>query len=175
MIGTMWCSQWEWKGDVLHQHDVVIAGDFLESAAEDLVRIHAVAGEHLAIGIGDALRGFQQAFAVRIVAGPPDQRANGGLRLLARGARGFAARLSSSLSFGRVDDGIHECVSRSSDLDTPERVKRTTDHFVNRNRSVNGTGHMPCSRSVVKYISDTRDRQNRPGPQFAARRSERIV
>ena len=63
--------------DVLDDDHVVIAGDFLEGAAELVGRAHVVAGEHLAIGLGHALRRIHQAFAVRIVAGPAQQRAHG--------------------------------------------------------------------------------------------------
>ena len=71
------------------QHDhVVIALHVLEGARQLLGRVAVVAGEPLAIGLDDALGRVQQAFAVGIVAGPGQQRPDGGHGLVFGGALG---------------------------------------------------------------------------------------
>jgi hypothetical protein len=96
MIGTMWCSQWEKNGNVLDEHDVVIAGDFLEGAAEFFFGVLPIAREQLLVGLDHALGGVEQAFPGHVIANPAQQRANGffgfglgraGCRFLAR--KGF--------------------------------------------------------------------------------------
>jgi hypothetical protein len=71
------------------QHDhVVVALHVLEGARQLLGRIAVIAGEPLAIGLDDAFGGVQQAFAVRIVAGPGQQGPHGGHGLVFGGALG---------------------------------------------------------------------------------------
>ncbi len=61
------------------QHDhVVIALHVLEGARQLLGRIGGIALEPFVIGFDDALRRIEQAFPVRIVAGPGQKRAHGG-------------------------------------------------------------------------------------------------
>ena len=67
--------------DVADDDEIVIAGDLLEGAAELFRRAHVVAVEHFEVGLGDALGRVDQALAVRIVAGPAQQRAHGRLGL----------------------------------------------------------------------------------------------
>ena len=91
---------------VLDDDEVVIAGDFLEGAAELLGRAHVVAVEHFAECLGDTLRRVYQALSLWIVAGPAQQRGDRRLDL------GFARPIGDRLfHIGRLrheflDDGI---------------------------------------------------------------------
>ena len=104
------------KRNVLDQDEFVIAGDFLEGPAEFFRRILVVSGEHLAIGLGDALRRIAQALALDVVAGPAQKDPD---RILDLGQRGTLGRLwfraRRAVGRGRkvLDDGVHEGVSRS--------------------------------------------------------------
>ena len=60
--------------DVLQQHDLVIAADFLEGAAKMLRGIFLIAARIFPPRARDAPRRIEQAFAVGVVAGPADQR-----------------------------------------------------------------------------------------------------
>jgi hypothetical protein len=62
------------EGDVLEKHDLVVATDLLEGAAEMHGGVLGVAARIFAPRLGDAPRRVEQAFPVGIVAGPPDQR-----------------------------------------------------------------------------------------------------
>ena len=71
------------------QHDhVVIALHVLEGPGKLLGRIAVIAGEPLAIGVDHALGRVEQAFAVRVVAGPGQQGPDGGHGLVSGGALG---------------------------------------------------------------------------------------
>ena len=86
--------------DVLEEHDVVVALNVLEDAAQFLGRIGAVALEPVAIGIDDALGSVDDAFAAGIVAGPGDEGADSIHGLLAgRPLDGF------KIKTGRADQG----------------------------------------------------------------------
>jgi hypothetical protein len=61
--------------DVLQQHDLVVAADFLEHARQVAGRVLGIAEAVFLPRAGNALRGIAEPFAVRIVAGPADQRA----------------------------------------------------------------------------------------------------
>ena len=78
--------------DVAQHDDVVVAAHIVEGARQGFGRIFFVAAEILAEGLGHALRGIEQAFAVRVVAGPGEQGADGGLGLLLGGALDRLAR-----------------------------------------------------------------------------------
>ena len=65
-----------------------------------LGRVVLVAGEILAEGLGHALRRVEQAFAVRVVAGPGEKGADGGLGL-------FLAGALHGLGRDLLDDGFH--------------------------------------------------------------------
>ena len=78
------------EADVAQHDDFVVAAGLLEGALEIFARIVVIAGEPFLIGAGDARRRGQQAFAVRIVAGPADERAHRGLGLGPRRLGGLA-------------------------------------------------------------------------------------
>ncbi len=60
------------------QHDhLVVAGDFLEGALEVVLGIERIAAEPVAIGLDDAARRVEQAFARRVFAGVTQQGAHG--------------------------------------------------------------------------------------------------
>ena len=85
--------------DVLQQHDLVIAADLLEGAAEMVGRILAIAAGIFAPGARDALRRVEQPLAVGIVAGPADQGPHRLLDVVAA-PRPCAARATRSPSSG---------------------------------------------------------------------------
>src|SRR5690606_35555400 len=62
--------------DVAQDDHLVVAGNFLEGALQVRTRVFGVAAEPVAIGLDDALRGAEQAFARRILAGPAKQGAD---------------------------------------------------------------------------------------------------
>src|SRR5438270_13895457 len=64
------------KGDVLQQHDLVVAADLLEGAAEMHRRILGITAGIFAPSARDAARRVEQTFAVGIVASPPDESAD---------------------------------------------------------------------------------------------------
>ena len=60
------------------QHDhLVVAAGLLERAAQVVARVDRVAGKPVGVGVDDALRRIEQAFASRVFAGPAQQRADG--------------------------------------------------------------------------------------------------
>src|SRR5262245_6883791 len=67
--------------DVAQHHHFVVPRDLLERARQMLAGILAVAGKPFLIGTHDAGRRIEQSFAVGVIAGPQDERANGFLRL----------------------------------------------------------------------------------------------
>ena len=85
--------------DVLQQHDLVIAADLLEGAAEMVRRILGIAARIFLPGARDPRRRVEQPLAVGIVAGPADQ---GPHRLLRRrrGTATLARVLTRSPSSG---------------------------------------------------------------------------
>ena len=62
--------------DVLQEHDLVIAADLLEGAAEMMRGILLIAARIFLPGAGDPRRRVEQPLAVGIVAGPADQGAH---------------------------------------------------------------------------------------------------
>ena len=81
--------------DVAHQHEIVIGADLAEGAVEHVGRQLAISAVKLVVGVDDAPRRVEQAFAVGIVARIGDQRPHRGQRVLARGlGRGRLARRS---------------------------------------------------------------------------------
>jgi hypothetical protein len=116
--------------NVFHQHHVVIAGDFLEGAAEHVLGGKVIAGEELAIGLGDAFRRIDEALALRIVAGPAEQHANGVFRLFLRGAAGII------LDAGKIGDyGVHGPIDLSAGYltclsDSPLAIRLTLQAWV---------------------------------------------
>jgi hypothetical protein len=99
--GTIWCSQCE--KNVAHHHNIGIALDILEHARQREAGILAIAGEQLLIGLHHASRGIHEPLALRIVAGPGDERAHCRFRLL---ARRFGARNRLGEGLWR-DDFVH--------------------------------------------------------------------
>ena len=71
--------------NVAHEDQIVVALDLGEYALQNFLGILPVAAEQFLIGLDHAGRRFEQAFAVRIVARPAQQRPHGFLRLLAAG------------------------------------------------------------------------------------------
>jgi hypothetical protein len=71
--------------DVAQRHDFVVALDLLEGPLQHVARILVIAREELLVGAHDTVGGAGQALTTGIIAGPADQRADGGLGLLARG------------------------------------------------------------------------------------------
>ncbi len=71
--------------DVAHEDHVVVAFDFLEHRAENVVGILMIAAEELFVGLHHALGRVQKAFAPGIVADPAKQRAHGVFRLRTAG------------------------------------------------------------------------------------------
>src|SRR5580698_8363166 len=72
------------EADIAQHHDLVIAAGLLEGALEIFARIVAIAGEPFLVGAHHPRRRGAKALAVRVVAGPADQRAHRGLGLRAR-------------------------------------------------------------------------------------------
>ncbi|KGD49388.1 hypothetical protein DP43_3672 [Burkholderia pseudomallei] len=82
------------EADVLQHDHFVVAVDLAERAREDVARFERVAGEELLVGAHDARRRIDEPLALRIVAGPPQQHANGRFGFVAaRPVRGRAGRL----------------------------------------------------------------------------------
>ena len=81
--------------DVLQQHDLVIAADLLEGAAEMVRRILGIAARIFLPGARDPRRRVEQALAVGIVARPADQGAH---RLLDVVGHGDLARLADQIA-----------------------------------------------------------------------------
>ena len=77
----MWCSQLGLQTDVAQDDHLVVGGRVLKCPRKQRDRIFVVSGEELLIGAHDTLGCLLQPLPVRIVSGPLDQRANGGLRL----------------------------------------------------------------------------------------------
>ena len=75
------------EADVAQHHDLVVALDLLEGPLQHVARILIVAGEEFLVGAHDAIGRADQTFAVGIVAGPADQRADRLFGFLARGTR----------------------------------------------------------------------------------------
>src|SRR6185503_4951782 len=63
--------------DVLQQHNLVIAANLLEGAAKVVRGVFPIAARIFLPCACDAPRRVEQALALRVVAGPADQRANG--------------------------------------------------------------------------------------------------
>src|SRR5262249_4910722 len=74
------------EADVLQEDDLVIAGNLLEGAVQQLHRVLAVAAEEFLIGADHPVRRAEQALALRVVARPADEGAHRVHRLLTRGA-----------------------------------------------------------------------------------------
>src|SRR5260370_36770084 len=72
------------EADVAQHHNLVIATSLLEGALEVFARIVVVAGEPFLVGARHPRRGGAKPFAVGVVAGPADQRADRALGLGAR-------------------------------------------------------------------------------------------
>src|ERR1700733_9356761 len=112
------------EADVAQTHDFVVTAGLLESAFEVFARIVVVAGKPFLIGAHHARRRGAQAFAIRIVAGPLDERADGGLRLLARRTAAFrrfsnleprtlGARTLGTHRFVHFDFSGSRCIERT--------------------------------------------------------------
>jgi hypothetical protein len=88
--------------DVAQQHQLVVAADLFERPLQIFPGIGLVAGEQLTIRLHHAARRIEQALAVRVVARPFDERADGGQRLVFRhglaGLIGHAPSASISLN-----------------------------------------------------------------------------
>jgi hypothetical protein len=83
--------------DIAKHHDVVVAAGLLECPFEIFARIVVVAGEPFLEGAGYSGRCGPQTLAVRIIAGPLNERPYGGFRLRPRrfgGAPGTADTLA---------------------------------------------------------------------------------
>ena len=65
------------EGNVPQQHRFLIALGVGEDPLEERLGVNRIACEPFAIGAGDARRSIAQPFAIGIVAGRPDQGANG--------------------------------------------------------------------------------------------------
>ncbi|VTZ59980.1 conserved hypothetical protein [Sinorhizobium medicae] len=70
--------------DVLFEHDIIVAGDFLEGSAEHVFRREIVAAENFPICLGDTRGRVLQAFSCRIFARPAQQYTNGFFGFLLR-------------------------------------------------------------------------------------------
>src|SRR6516165_5078664 len=89
--------------DVAQHHDLVVAGDLVEGAAEIVARVLRITGEPLLISARDTTRRSGQPLAVGIVAGPADERAHSRLRLAAGRTRGrprYATRFRPAITRG---------------------------------------------------------------------------
>src|SRR5580704_2545314 len=94
------------EADVAQHDDLVIAAGLLEGALEVFARIVVVAGEPFLVGARHARRGGAKPFAVGVVAGPADQRADRGLGLGARRPDrpgGFGMRAFGTRHFSHSD------------------------------------------------------------------------
>src|SRR5262245_5165383 len=62
--------------DVTEHDHLVVTADFFEGAAEVVRRIDGVAGKPVRIRVDHAFGGVEQTFALRVIAGPAQQRTN---------------------------------------------------------------------------------------------------
>ena len=69
------------EADIAQDDHLVIGGGLLEGGGQQGHRVFVVSGKELLIGPHDAPGRVLQPLPVRVVSGPFDQRANGGLRL----------------------------------------------------------------------------------------------
>jgi hypothetical protein len=83
MIGAIWCSQWLSKRIAQHDH-LVVALDFVERLLQDGRRILGVAGKKFFERARYPRGRLDEAFALRVVAGPSD---DGAYRRFDLGAR----------------------------------------------------------------------------------------
>jgi hypothetical protein len=79
------------EADVAQHDDLVVAVDLLERALEEGLGVLSVAAEPFLISAGDPRWRGGEALAIRVVAGPTDQCAHGGLGLRARRTGGVRA------------------------------------------------------------------------------------
>ena len=77
--------------DVAQHDDIVIALHILEGAREILHRIFRIAGEPFPVGVDDALGRVDHAFALGVVPGPGNERANRLFGFLAGGTLDFVS------------------------------------------------------------------------------------
>ena len=93
--------------DVAEHHHVLIALDFLEGAGEFLVGVDLVAFEEFLVGAHNAAGRVYQAFAIRVVASPGDQRAHGGFGFLAARLLHLGKALVPGLGAEPINCSIH--------------------------------------------------------------------